>query len=384
MAAPVADCRRVWFAHDDGVRGTLAATDRRTGPGRRRGATGAARGKGDMPVDGDVTRRSSAQEPAGVGAPGTAHTRRRGTGEAGDRHATPTQTPAHRDVVLDADVRVLLRPGPSVQFGADPDGALVFRLPDAARPGAVLRALLASGRTASPGLPTDLTAAGIPGATADALLEELVRAGLATRGGRRPAHPTVTVIGRDVLRRHLTEELRARGVAASGRAPGSRTTAWLDAAPPEEIGAVAVTGMEVPDHGLLGILRRRGLPHLCARVRDGRAVIGPWWQPGPGGLPSPGPCPACGEAESLAADPARRVLALQLSSPQAAADPSAVAAAATAAAAQLVRGPSPAVAGAEVVLDPHGLSVRRRVLSPRVDCPVCRGGPRARVAQSAP
>ncbi|WP_448851397.1 hypothetical protein [Corynebacterium sp. 335C] len=351
------------------------------GPRGRADAIAAADAKGAVRVPGAATRTATgtAGEVQERSTPAT----KTATAPAPDA-PPPGAAPPHRDVVVDADVRVLLRPGPAVQFGADPDRALVFRLPPGSRPGAVLRALLASARTASPGLHRDLAAAGVPADLAGNLLDELVRAGLASRGGRRPAHPVVTVIGRDLLRRRLVADLRERGVAAAGRAPGPRTMAWLDAASPAEAGAVAVTGMEIPDPALLALLRRRGLPHLCARVRDGAAVVGPWWAPGDGGGPSPGPCPACGEAEAAAADPARRVLALQLASPQAAQDAAAVAAASAIACAQLVRGPSAAVLAAETTVDPHRLVVRRRDLAARRDCPVCRGGAAAGVAQSAP
>lgn len=280
-------------------------------------------------------------------------------------------------VIIEPTVRVLLRPGPAVQFGVDPAEALVFPLPDGARPGAVLRALLASGRTGAPGLGDDLRAAGLSGETADLLLEELVRVGLASAGPRRPACQRVTVIGRDAVARSLADALRARGVAVVVRAPGPRTVAWLADARTAAIGTVVVTGMEVPDRPLLAQLWRGGIPHLMVRVRESVGILGPHTMPGRGG------CPACADAVRARVDPAHQVLALQLGKPVGHVDPEALAVTVAAAAAQLVHGVSPQLSDAEVTLDPRRPGSRRLEIPVAPDCPVCRGGSALTVAQSA-
>ncbi len=263
-------------------------------------------------------------------------------------------------VHLHRHVAVLLRPGGRIQFGSDPRTCLVFPLPDDVSPGPVFSALLAGTRGAC--VAEGLAGTELPAPMASGLVGELRRAGLVEKH-REPG--PVSLIGRDGLRPRLAEALRLRGWSPTSRIPDAGARRWVERAPVADIGAVVLTGFEVPDVPLLRTLRGRGIPHLSVVLRDGAGIVGPW-------VPDPSaPCPACAEAHRADDDPARRVLALQLAGRVGTAPPETMTATVATAMAQL-RDPG-ALRGAEVVVDPHGLRGGVRPLLPHPRCPVCAG-----------
>lgn len=261
---------------------------------------------------------------------------------------------------LPRHLRVLLRPGGRVQFGVGPRRALVWPLPEGVPPGPVLAALLAATRGSC--LVAGLAAVGLPTSLATALYSELERAGLAGP----PAPPErVTVVGRDAVKWALVDELRKRGVSPAARVPDRATMNRLAVAPVDSVGLVVLTGMEVPDRELLGVLWGRGIPHLPVVLRDARGVIGPFTR-----APE-GPCPMCVERHRMDEDPARGMLALQLKATASAAPPEVVAATVATVVAQL---PDPArLRGEEAVVDPVGLRGGVTAVVPHPGCGVCRG-----------
>lgn len=265
-----------------------------------------------------------------------------------------------------AGAQVLLRPGGRIQFGVDPRRALVLQLPDAVPPGGVLAALLADARALprpTAPLAEALAAAGLAEAAVEALLADLLRAGLARRG-EAPAWPPVSVLGRGPLRERLAAAVAGRGGRAIARAPGTRTITWLERTPPARVGLVLLAGMEVPEEALLRALRRRGIAHLSVRLRDGRGLVGPYAAPG-----GAGGCPGCAEARARQADPAREVLALQLRSAQPTAAPEVIDATVATALAHL--GAPAALAGLAAEVDPLGLAPRLTPVPAHPGCPVC-------------
>ncbi|MBV7294848.1 hypothetical protein KRX51_02785 [Corynebacterium sp. TAE3-ERU12] len=269
------------------------------------------------------------------------------------------------DVRMTLGAQVLLRPGNRIQFGVDPKRALVFQLPDAVAPGQVLKALLDDLRVfPRPDMPlaTALTTSGLERHTVQQLLVDLVAAGLA-RHGDYPQWPTVAVIGAGVLRDRLVDAIIAKGGAATARAPGSRTATWLQRSGTSKAQLVVLAGLAVPDVALLQLLRRVGMPHVSARLRDGRGVLGPWV------THDGAACPACAERHLEDADPARPLLSLQLRSAQ----PSARCEVIDATIATLLThlGDGRALRGVEVEVDPVGLAPGVRAITPHRHCPVC-------------
>ncbi|MFD5868079.1 TOMM precursor leader peptide-binding protein [Corynebacterium sp. NPDC060344] len=273
-------------------------------------------------------------------------------------------------VLLHRHVPVLLRPGGRIQFGADPRTCVIFPLPDGISPGPVFSALLDGTRGAC--VSDALSCTELPAAVRSMLVAELGRAGLVEK--HRDPGP-VTLIGRDGLRPRLADALRVRGWQPVSRLPDAGTRRWIAREPVDSVGAVVLTGFEVPDAPLLATLRGRGIPHLSVVLRDGAGVVGPW-------VPDPqAPCPACAEAHRADDDPARRVLALQLAGRIGTAPPETVTATIATVVAQLIavgpdddgmRGPS-VLRGAETVVDPLGAAGGVRPLLPHPQCPVCTG-----------
>jgi bacteriocin biosynthesis cyclodehydratase domain-containing protein len=218
-------------------------------------------------------------------------------------------------------MRPILRPGTHVlrrgagqlQVGLDPGSALV--LPDTPSVRAGLRLLTTPAERASyvDRAPLDLLEA--HGTLIDErdlmpLLAEEDVAPHATAALAREAGPELAA-SREARRRWRTETrsfghpagagLRGAFVALAGAA-GLREAAARRVAAPD--GGVLV-GVGEPDRDLVDAWTRAGTPHLLVRLTEGRAVIGPFVQPGSTA------CLRCLDAHCTDADPAWPLLVRQ-------------------------------------------------------------------------
>ena len=217
--------------------------------------------------------------------------------------------------LLRPGTHVLRRGGGQLQVGLDPGSALV--LPDTAAVRTSLRLLAGSAdEDAYPGTETlELLA------EHDSLIDERdlmpllaggglpspVTAALARSTG--PALPTA-----HAARRRWRTETRSFGHPAGPALRASfvevaRTAGLLEAAarrvaPPD---AGVLVGIGEPDRDLLDEWTRAGTPHLLVRLTEGRAVVGPFVQPGSTA------CLRCLDAHCTDADPAWPLLVRQYS-----------------------------------------------------------------------
>lgn len=217
-------------------------------------------------------------------------------------------------------MRPILRPGTHVlrrsrgqlQVGLDPDDALV--LPDTAAVRESLRRLATSAerQTYVDPFPLDLLAAH------DALLDESDLIPLLTQDD--VAAPSIAALAREsgdlrsahAARRRWRTETRSFGHPAGAGLPGSfvalaRSAGLREAAPrraaPPDCGVLV--GVGEPDRDLLDAWTRAGTPYLLVRLTEGRAVIGPFVQPGVTA------CLRCLDAHCTDADPVWPLLVRQ-------------------------------------------------------------------------
>ena len=203
---------------------------------------------------------------------------------------------------LDPSVDVLRRRDGSVQLGWDPDRAVVITLPpisartrsrpappatdharaDPAQPGAgrvdadrtvaVLRLL--DGSRSTPEVLWSALRFDVEPETMQLLIGKLRAAGL-VRDARPPsATRSVRVVGRGPLSDAITAGLR--GIARVEQRVwtiGTRARAV-------EPDCVVIADHLVPPPELIAVLDSAGIPHLPARIRDGRGLIGPFVLPG--------------------------------------------------------------------------------------------------------
>lgn len=198
---------------------------------------------------------------------------------------------------------VLLRPDGAVQVGWDPRRAVLVRPPTGLTSrglAAVLRALVA---------PMPLEAArrlagahGLDDVTSEALLDELIAAGVLRReaGDRGGRALSIRVHGSGPLSELLTEGLRCSGarVGQTSHANAAGAAAGVD--------LVVLADTLAADPRLVRDLQSAGVPHLPVRVRDGAGVVGPLVIPG---LTS---CLSCADLHRTDRDPAWPALAAQL------------------------------------------------------------------------
>jgi hypothetical protein len=175
---------------------------------------------------------------------------------------------------LDPALPVLLRPDGAVQVGWSPSRAVLIRPPrglTAAGLATLLRAMHSpvsiSELQRHSGLSTD---------ELDALVAQLVAAGVATRGHRqRPVRSaSIRIHGRGPLSELLVESLRCSGarVKHSSQPHAAVTSTEAD--------LVVLSDNLVADPRMLRDLHSQRVAHLAVRVRDGTGLVGPLVIPG--------------------------------------------------------------------------------------------------------
>lgn len=175
---------------------------------------------------------------------------------------------------LDPALPVLLRPDGAVQVGWSPRRAVLIHPPRGFTP-AGLAALL---RTMHAPVPMSelRRQAGAAAAELDALVAQLLAAGVATRGRRqRPVRSaSIRVHGRGPLSELLIDSLRCSGarVKQSSQPHAAVTSTEAD--------LVVLSDNLVTDPRMLRDLHSQRVAHLAVRVRDGTGLVGPLVIPG--------------------------------------------------------------------------------------------------------
>ncbi|WIM87886.1 cyclodehydratase [Candidatus Mycobacterium wuenschmannii] len=176
---------------------------------------------------------------------------------------------------LDPALPVLLRPDGAVQVGWSPRRAVLIRPPrEVTAPGlaGLLRAMHA------PVSMNELrqTRSGLSDGELSDLVEQLVTAGVATRGSRQRSTRAVSirVHGRGPLSELLAEGLRCSGarIKQTNQPHAAVTSGDAD--------LVVLSDNLVTDPRTLRELHAQGIAHLAVRVRDGTGLVGPLVIPG--------------------------------------------------------------------------------------------------------
>ncbi|MHA4849229.1 hypothetical protein L1080_006700 [Rhodococcus sp. MSC1_016] len=180
---------------------------------------------------------------------------------------------------LDPRIAVLTRPDGRVQFGWDPERALILEPP----PGILTEQLLAilrllDGKTSRPHALWTAVESGMSPTDFSKLLGDLDRAGLldVTDSPDAAETHTVRVHGRGPLSDAVSAGLTDAGIRVSR---SSRYSAEGDVRRWNSTCAVLADDL-VAEPRLVADLVRSGIPHLPVRVRDGRGVVGPLVLPG--------------------------------------------------------------------------------------------------------
>ncbi|AWK73310.1 hypothetical protein ACH47B_04045 [Rhodococcus sp. NPDC019627] len=180
---------------------------------------------------------------------------------------------------LDPRIAVLTRPDGRVQFGWDPERALILEPP----PGILTEQLLAilrllDGKTSRPHVLWTAVESGMSPTDFSKLLGDLDRAGLldVTDSPDAAETHTVRVHGRGPLSDAVSAGLTDAGIRVSR---SSRYSAEGDVRRWNATCAVLADDL-VAEPRLVADLVRSGIPHLPVRVRDGRGVVGPLVLPG--------------------------------------------------------------------------------------------------------
>ncbi|GFG72833.1 cyclodehydratase [Mycobacterium botniense] len=178
---------------------------------------------------------------------------------------------------LDPAMPVLLRPDGAVQVGWDPRRAVLI-YPPPGLAAAALAALLRSMR--SPVAMTELRRQAARHGLADtdvlsSLVDQLVDAGVATRGRRRRRRSaSIRVHGCGPLSDLIVQSLRCSGARISQtsqpHAVAARAAADL----------VVLADYLIAEPRVLRDLHAERVPHLPVRVRDGTGLVGPLVVPG--------------------------------------------------------------------------------------------------------
>jgi bacteriocin biosynthesis cyclodehydratase domain-containing protein len=175
---------------------------------------------------------------------------------------------------LDPALPVLLRPDGAVQVGWSPRRAVLIQPPrgvTATGLAALLRAMHSPVAISELQRQCDMSFGEL-----DALLAQLVTAGVATRGARqRPARSaSIRVHGRGPLSELLAEGLRCSGarIKQSNQPHAAVTSADAD--------LVVLSDNLVADPRMLRDLHSERIAHLPVRVRDGTGLVGPLVVPG--------------------------------------------------------------------------------------------------------
>ncbi|MCQ4121388.1 hypothetical protein [Rhodococcus tibetensis] len=180
---------------------------------------------------------------------------------------------------LDPRIAVLTRPGGRVQFGWDPERALVLEPPPGVRTEQLLAVLrLLDGKNSRSHVLWTAVEYGMAPTDVSKLLGDLDRAGLLTVADSPEVpetHP-IRVHGRGPLSDAVSAGLTDAGIRVS------RSTRYSAEGDVRRWNAtcVVLTDDLVAEPRLVADLVRSGIPHLPVRVRDGRGVVGPLVLPG--------------------------------------------------------------------------------------------------------
>jgi bacteriocin biosynthesis cyclodehydratase domain-containing protein len=215
--------------------------------------------------------------------------------------------------ILRPGTHVLQRPAGQLQVGLDPGSALV--LPGTPPVRDAVRLLSTS---AEPGAYADPSTLDLL-SRHDHLLDERALMPLLADGDLAPA--TTAALARDTgpgltasraARHRWRTRTRWFGHSSAESLRESfvtlARTAGLREAPPRQVAApdgAVLVGVGEPDRDLLDGWARAGTPHLLVRLTEGRAVVGPFVQPGATA------CLRCVDAHCTDADPAWPLLVRQ-------------------------------------------------------------------------
>jgi hypothetical protein len=176
---------------------------------------------------------------------------------------------------LDPALPVLLRPDGAVQVGWSPRRAVLIRPPRGVT-AARLATLLQAMHSPVPLSELRRQPSGLNDGELRDLVQQLVTAGVATRGARQRSSrsASIRVHGRGPLSDLLAEGLRCSGarVKQSSQPHAAVTSADAD--------LVVLSDNLVADPRMLRELHSQGVAHLAVRVRDGTGLVGPLVVPG--------------------------------------------------------------------------------------------------------
>ncbi|MFZ2176458.1 MAG: hypothetical protein WAW17_20950 [Rhodococcus sp. (in: high G+C Gram-positive bacteria)] len=278
------------------------------------------------------------------------------------------ERPRSSGLALDPRIPVLTRPDGRIQFGWDPDRALVLTPPPGVRTADLLELVrLLDGRHSRPHILWTAVGLGMSPTDVSKLLGDLDRAGLL--GGEHPvavpAH-TIRVHGRGPLSDAVSAGLADSGVRVS------RSSRYFADSEARRWNATCVVLADdlVAEPRLVADLVRNRIPHLPVRLRDGRGLVGPLV------LPGHTSCLRCADLVRCSYDEDWPHLAAQLLGAVGSATPAVVMATAAIALRQLEivlsvphrSVPSSLGATLEIDLDAHRLVTRRWPRHPMCSC----------------
>ncbi|MEJ5997360.1 hypothetical protein [Corynebacterium sp. H130] len=268
--------------------------------------------------------------------------------------------------------RILVRPGPAIQFGVDATTSGVIDSIAAPQVGAVVDALQSARSVVNrEELIAKLSLAGLTQPAARTFVDELESFGILRAVPNTP--PAVAVIGRSALANALSELLRGSGIIVRRPLRGESIEHFLRFLQ-KETPLVAVD--KLAHARVLGPAVRNGRRELFLPVQlvDGKGIIGPV------ASHSDGPCPVCFQLHRTDIDSSWPHLLTQLPVGAAGAPPTVAATAAQAAAvvASFVGMSDPALgavqaqwtAGTMLEVDPFTES-RKVLIGKHSGCPLC-------------
>ncbi|WP_149361223.1 cyclodehydratase [Lolliginicoccus suaedae] len=218
--------------------------------------------------------------------------------------------------VIDAARPVLVRPGPMVQVGWNPDTAASIVIPSDVPPEVVARLLrLADGSRPLSQLLARARKAGVPQELLLTALEALADLGIAVSRSQRNSHQppiSMSVVGHGPLSDALGTALPRLGIRVRRYPEPDRAQHLIEE---DATALVILADQPLFPPRLTDMLAIAGLPHLLVRTRDQQGMIGPLV------LPGNTSCSRCADLFRTDKDPAWPYVAAQLASTTAAAGP---------------------------------------------------------------
>lgn len=204
---------------------------------------------------------------------------------------------------LSPAARIVVRPGPALQFGIDARVCGIIDSISGAHIGKVAEAFSAATHPIrTEALHAALKAAGLNDLAARSVLTDLLGYGILVR---LPAkRPEIAVLGRGMLSDAISEHLLANHCIVRRPLRGERDLRFLGHLP-AEIPLVAIDRLKFGPE-LAQALHFRGTPTLVpVNTVDGNAIIGPLQ------LRGEGPCAMCWDLHRVSMDPAWNAIAAQ-------------------------------------------------------------------------